>query len=226
MINAITQYLAGEGSQILIATFQTIQMVFLAVLFAHIVGIPLGIILVTTSPGHILENRVSNEILGTIINAARSLPFIILLVLIIPFTRVLVGSSIGTMAAAVPLTVGAIPFVARMVETSLKEVEWGIIEAALAMGATPWQIITKVLLPESMASLILGATITTITLVGYSAMAGFVGGGGIGDLAMRFGYYRYRLDILLITVIILIVMVQAVQMIGEKLAGSVNRKQS
>ena len=223
MINAITQYLAGDGSQILIATFQTIQMVFLAVLFAHIVGIPLGIILVTTSPGHILENRVSNEILGTIINAARSLPFIILLVLIIPFTRVLVGSSIGTMAAAVPLTVGAIPFVARMVETSLKEVEWGIIEAALA---TPWQIITKVLLPESMASLILGATITTITLVGYSAMAGFVGGGGIGDLAMRFGYYRYRLDILLITVIILIVMVQAVQMIGEKLAGSVNRKQS
>lgn len=224
MSNLIAQYLSTEGLQILTATGQTIQMVFLSVIFAHVFGLPLGIILVTTSPGHILENKACNQVLGTIINAARSLPFIILLVVIIPFTRLLVGSSIGTMAATVPLTVSAIPFVARMVETSLKEVEWGIIEAALAMGATPWQIITKVLLPESLSSLILGATITTITLIGYSAMAGFVGGGGIGDLAMRYGYYRYQVDILLACVIILIVMVQVIQMLGEKLASIVNKK--
>ena len=151
--SAITQYLTTQGLQILVATGQTLQMVFLSVIFSYIFGLPLGIILVTTSPGHILENKTFNQILGAIINAARSLPFIILLVVIIPFTRFLVGSSIGTLAATVPLTVSAIPFVARMVETSLKEVEWGIIEAALAMGATPWQIISKVLLPESLSSL-------------------------------------------------------------------------
>ncbi|HHU31200.1 MAG: methionine ABC transporter permease [Zhaonellaceae bacterium] len=222
--SAITQYLTTQGLQILVATGQTLQMVFLSVIFSYIFGLPLGIILVTTSPGHILENKTFNQILGAIINAARSLPFIILLVVIIPFTRFLVGSSIGTLAATVPLTVSAIPFVARMVETSLKEVEWGIIEAALAMGATPWQIISKVLLPESLSSLILGATITTITLIGYSAMAGFVGGGGIGDLAMRYGFYRYQLNILLACVVILIVMVQVIQMLGEKLASLVNKK--
>jgi D-methionine transport system permease protein len=222
--SAIAQYLAVEGMQILVATGQTIAMVFLSVIFAHVAGIPLGIILVTTSPGHVLENRSVNQFLGTIINAARSLPFIILLVVIIPFTRFLVGSSIGTLAAAVPLTVSAIPFVARMVETSLREVDWGIVEAALAMGASPWQIIVKVLLPEALSSLILGATITTVTLIGYSAMAGFVGGGGIGDLAMRYGFYRYQVDILLICVVILIVMVQVIQMVGEKLANVVNKK--
>nr|WP_277998270.1 methionine ABC transporter permease [Zhaonella formicivorans] len=218
------QYLADIGPQVAVAFVQTLQMVILSVIFSHILGIPLGIILVTTSPGHILENKFVNLVLGAVINAARSLPFIILLVAIIPFTRAIVGSSIGTMGATVPLTVGAIPFVARMVETSLKEIEWGIIEAALSMGATPWQIITKVLLPEAMASLILGATITTITLIGYSAMAGFVGGGGLGDLAMRFGYYRREDGILLITIIILIVMVQLIQMLGESLSGKVNKK--
>ncbi|WP_227764825.1 methionine ABC transporter permease MetI [Zhaonella formicivorans] len=224
MIESLMQYLADIGPQVAVAFVQTLQMVILSVIFSHILGIPLGIILVTTSPGHILENKFVNLVLGAVINAARSLPFIILLVAIIPFTRAIVGSSIGTMGATVPLTVGAIPFVARMVETSLKEIEWGIIEAALSMGATPWQIITKVLLPEAMASLILGATITTITLIGYSAMAGFVGGGGLGDLAMRFGYYRREDGILLITIIILIVMVQLIQMLGESLSGKVNKK--
>lgn len=224
MIEATIQYLHAVGPQVWTAFLQTLQMVFLSVLFSHIMGIPLGVILVVTSPGHILEQKFVNLTLGAIVNAARSLPFIILLVAIIPFTRALVGSSIGTMGATVPLTVAAIPFVARMVETSLKEVEWGIIEAALAMGATPWQIISKVLLPEAMPSLILGATISTITLIGYSAMAGFVGGGGLGDLAMRFGYYRRESGILIITIIILIALVQVIQTLGESLANKLNKK--
>lgn len=224
MIETVMQYLSNVGPQVWTAFLQTLQMVFLSVFFSHIFGIPLGVILVVTSPGHILEQRAVNLILGAIVNAARSLPFIILLVAIIPFTRALVGSSIGTMGATVPLTVAAIPFVARMVETSLKEVEWGIIEAALSMGATPWQIISKVLLPEAMPSLILGATISTITLIGYSAMAGFVGGGGLGDLAMRFGYYRRESGILFITIIILIALVQVIQTLGESLANKLNKK--
>lgn len=224
MIETGLQYLIDVGPQVWTATLQTLQMVFLSVVFSHILGVPLGVILVVTSPGHILEQKWINLILGAIVNAARSLPFIILLVAIIPFTRALVGSSIGTMGATVPLTVAAIPFVARMVETSLKEVEWGIVEAALSMGATPRQIISKVLLPEALPSLILGATISTITLIGYSAMAGFVGGGGLGDLAMRFGYYRRESGILMITIIILIALVQVIQSLGESLANKLNKK--
>lgn len=224
MIETGLQYLIDVGPQVWTATLQTLQMVFLSVVFSHILGVPLGVILVVTSPGHILEQKWINLILGAIVNAARSLPFIILLVAIIPFTRALVGSSIGTMGTTVPLTVAAIPFVARMVETSLKEVEWGIVEAALSMGATPRQIISKVLLPEALPSLILGATISTITLIGYSAMAGFVGGGGLGDLAIRFGYYRRESGILMITIIILIALVQVIQSLGESLANKLNKK--
>jgi D-methionine transport system permease protein len=206
------------------SSLQTFQMLIFAVPLAYLIGLPLGVILLITSKGHILENSAVNNSLGAIVNACRSIPFIILLVFVIPFTRMIVGSSIGTSAATVPLTIAAIPFVARMVESSLKEIEWGLVEAALSMGATPWQIINKVLIPEAMPSLVLGATITTITLVGYSAMAGFVGGGGLGDLAMRYGFYRYRIDIMTVTIIILIVLVQLLQMLGDSLANALDKK--
>lgn len=212
------------ATMIRIALVETFYMVAVSTFISYLAGLPLGIILVVTEKDHILENNALNKVLAVVINATRSLPFIILLVAIIPLTRLLVGKSIGTTAAIVPLTLGAIPFVARMVETSLKEVEWGIIEASLAMGATPWQIIRKVLVPEALPSLVLGATITTITLISYSAMAGFVGGGGLGDLGVRYGYYRYRTDIMLAVVIILVLLVQALQMLGDLVAYKLNKK--
>lgn len=206
------------------AIWETIYMTGVSVVLSYLLGIPLGIILVTTDKGHILQNLPLNRVLGAIVNIFRSIPFIILLVVLIPFTRVLVGTSIGTTAAIVPLVVSAAPFVARMVETSLKEVPWGVIEAALAMGATPWQIIRKVLLPETRSSLILGFAITTISIVGYSAMAGAIGGGGLGDLAIRFGYNRFQTDIMVITVIVLVLMVQMIQSLGNYLAVKINKK--
>jgi D-methionine transport system permease protein len=206
------------------ATGETLYMVGVAVILAELVGLPLGIILVTTEVGHVLESRAVNRILATIINIGRSVPFIILMVAIIPFTRLVVGTSIGTTAAMVPLTVAAIPFVARLVETALKEVDGGVVEAALAMGASPWQIIYKVLIPEALPSLVLGLTITAVNLIGYSAMAGAVGGGGLGDLAVRYGYQRFRGDIMLLTVAILIVLVQLMQTLGDWAANRLSRK--
>jgi D-methionine transport system permease protein len=206
------------------ATGETLYMVGVAVILAELVGLPLGIILVTTEVGHVLESRAVNRILATIINIGRSVPFIILMVAIIPFTRLVVGTSIGTTAAMVPLTVAAIPFVARLVETALKEVDGGVVEAALAMGASPWQIIYKVLIPEALPSLVLGLTITAVNLIGYSAMAGAVGGGGLGDLAVRYGYQRFRGDIMLLTVAILIVLVQLMQTLGDWAASRLSRK--
>lgn len=206
------------------ATGETLYMVVVAVVLAEIVGLPLGVILVTTEPGHVLESRVLNRFLAIIINIGRSVPFIILMVAIIPFTRRVVGTSIGTTAAMVPLTVAAIPFVARLVETALKEVDGGVVEAALAMGASPWQIISRVLIPEAMPSLVLGLTITAVNLIGYSAMAGAVGGGGLGDLAVRYGYQRFRGDIMLVTVAILIVLVQMMQTLGDWAANRLSRK--
>ena len=203
---------------------ETTYMVFISSLISALVGIPLGVILVTTDKGHILENLTLNRILGAVANAARSTPFIILMVAIIPITRVIVGTSIGTNAAIVPLTLAAIPFVGRLVETSLKEVEYGVIEAAKAMGATPMQIICRVLIPEAMPSLIAGLTITVISLIGYSAMAGAIGGGGLGDLAIRYGYQRFRGDVMLATVVILIVQVQLVQSIGDYVASKLNKR--
>ncbi len=204
--------------------WETTYMVAVSSLIAALAGIPLGVVLVTTDKGHILENVPLNRILGSIVNAARSTPFIILMVAIIPLTRILVGTSIGTEAAIVPLSIAAIPFVGRLVETSLKEVEYGVIEAAQAMGATPWQIITKVLVPEALSSIILGLTITVISLIGYSAMAGAIGGGGLGDLAIRYGYQRFRADIMLITVVILIAQVQIVQSLGDYASKRLNKK--
>lgn len=203
---------------------ETTYMVVISSLISALVGIPLGVILVTTDKGHILENLALNRILGAVVNAARSTPFIILMVAIIPITRMIVGTSIGTNAAMVPLTIAAIPFVGRLVETSLKEVEYGVIEAAKAMGATPMQIICHVLLPEAMPSLISGLTITVISLIGYSAMAGAIGGGGLGDLAIRYGYQRFRGDVMLATVVILIVQVQLVQSIGDYVANKLNKR--
>jgi len=178
------------------ATGQTLYMVGVSVVAAQILGMPLGVLLVISDKGHIAENRLLNKILSVIVNIGRSIPFIILLVAIIPFTRFIIGTYIGTTAAIVPLTVAAIPFVARVVESSLKEVDPGVIEAAQAMGASPWQIVYKVLLPEALPGLVLGFTLTAINLVGYSAMAGTVGGRGLGDLAIRFGYQRFRGDII------------------------------
>ena len=204
-----------------LATWETIYMVIISTVLAYLMGLPLGVILVITEKGHILENIPLNQILGFIVNVFRSIPFIIFLILVIPLTKLLVGGFIGTVASMVPLTLAAVPFVARLVETSLKEIEWGLIEAALSMGANAWQIITKVLLPEASPSLILGVAITTINLVSYSAMAGIVGGGGLGTLAYYYGYQRYQTLVLLVTVIILVVMVQGVQLLGDTLAARV-----
>jgi D-methionine transport system permease protein len=204
-----------------LATWETIYMVAISTALAYVMGLPLGVILVITDKGHILENAMVNQILGFIVNVFRSIPFIIFLILVIPLTKLLVGGFIGTVASMVPLTLAAVPFVARLVETSLKEIEWGLIEAALSMGANAWQIITKVLLPEASPSLILGVAITTINLVSYSAMAGIVGGGGLGTLAYYYGYQRYQTLVLLVTVVILVVMVQGVQVLGDTLAARV-----
>ena len=218
MLNPMIWRLLWQG------TGETLYMVVVAVALAELVGLPLGIILVTTARGHVLESPVVNRVLAMIINVGRSVPFIILMVAIIPFTRRVVGTSIGTTAAMVPLTVAAIPFVARLVETAFKEVDDGVVEAALAMGASPFQIICKVLIPEAMPSLVLGLTITAVNLIGYSAMAGAVGGGGLGDLAVRYGYQRFRGDIMLLTVAILIVLVQIMQTLGDWAANRLSRK--
>lgn len=203
---------------------ETAVMVAVSGALAAIVGIPLGVILVTTGRGHILQNLVVNRVLGAIVNAARSTPFIILMVAIIPLTRMIVGTSIGTAAAIVPLSLAAIPFAARLVETSLREVDTGLVEAAQAMGASPYQIIAKVLLPEAWPGIIAGLTITLVSLIGYSAMAGAVGGGGLGDLGIRYGYQRFQPEVMIAVVVVLIVLVQAVQTAGDVLARKLNKR--
>ncbi|MGI6450399.1 MAG: methionine ABC transporter permease [Desulfitobacteriia bacterium] len=197
---------------------ETLYMVIVSTFLAYVLGIPMGVFLVITSADHILPNPWVERILGTVINIFRSIPFIILLVALIPFTTMIVGTSIGTTAAIVPLVVSAAPFVARLVESSLREVSPGVIEAALSMGASPWQIISKVLLPETKSPLILGIAITTINIIAYTAMAGAVGGGGLGDVAIQYGYNRYRTDMMIITVLILVVIVQVIQWLGTTLA--------
>ena len=203
---------------------ETVYMVGISVALAELIGIPLGVILVITAKDGIAENPWLNRLLSAIVNIARSIPFIILLVAIIPFTRMVVGTSIGTAAATVPLTVAAIPFVARVVETALNEVDPGVVEAAASMGASTWQVITKVLLPEARPSLAAGVTLTTINLIGYSAMAGAVGGGGLGDLAIRYGYQRFRGDIMFLTVLVLVLLVQLLQMVGDIIVARLSHK--
>ncbi|WP_136255090.1 methionine ABC transporter permease [Onishia niordana] len=209
---------------ILEATLDTLYMVGVAGLIAAAAGIPLGVLLYVTRPGQILANPVTQKVLAIVTNVGRSIPFIILMVAIIPFTRLIAGSSIGTNAAIVPLTIAAIPFVARLVEGALNEVPPGLIEAAQSMGATPYQIITKVLLPEAKGGIINGMTITVVTLISYSAMAGAVGGGGLGDLGIRYGYNRFDPVVMLITVAILVVMVQGFQSIGDHLVRKADHK--
>lgn len=201
---------------------QTLYMVGVSMAISTLFGIPLGVGVVVTEKGNILENKYINFILSAVINIARSIPFIVLMVALIPFTRLLVNTSIGTNAAVVPLTIAAIPFIGRIVESALKEVDDGVIEAAQAMGATPWEIITKVLLPESLPSLVLGLTITAITLIGFSAIAGAIGAGGLGDIAVRYGYHRFESVIMIKTVILLIVLVQSVQTFGNYLANKLD----
>lgn len=203
---------------------ETVYMVAVSMVIATAIGVPLGVLLSTTGKGGILEARAFNNTLGAIVNAIRSIPFIILMVAIIPLTRLLVGTAIGTTAAMVPLIIAAIPFIGRQVETSLTEVPYGLVEAALSMGATPLQIIRRVLLPEAMPSIVAQLTTVVISLVGESAMAGAIGGGGLGDLAIRYGYQRFRPDVMIATVVILIILVQLVQFAGNLLAKRLNKK--
>ena len=195
--------------------WETLVMVGISGLAGALIGIPLGVFLRLTDRGGVLENGPLNRIVGWLVNAVRSTPFIILLVAIIPFTRLVVGSSIGTAAAIVPLTLAAAPFVARLVEASLREVDNGLIEAAQAMGANSWQIVWKVLLPEAMPGIVAGLTISFVSLTGYSAMAGAIGGGGLGDLGIRYGYQRFLPDVMLAVVLILILFVQLIQSLGD-----------
>ena len=203
---------------------ETIYMVLVSMAISTAIGVPLGVLLHVTGKGEILDAPMVNRMVGAVVNAVRSIPFIILMVAIIPLTRLIVGSAIGTTAAMVPLIIASVPFIGRQVETSLREVPHGLIEAALAMGATPMQIITRVLLPESMPGIVSQLTTVIIALVGESAMAGAIGGGGLGDLAIRYGYQRFRPDIMIATVVILIVLVQLVQLMGNALAARLNKR--
>ncbi len=195
--------------------WETIIMVAISGAVGAALGLPLGILLYLTQPRGVLANPLLNRVLGTTVNAVRSTPFIILLVAIIPFTRLLTGSSIGTMAAVVPLTIAAAPFFARLIETALHEVDHGLVEAAQSMGASTQQIVLKVLLPEAWPGIVAALTITLVSLTGYSAMAGAIGGGGLGDLGIRYGYQRFLPEVMLAVVLVLIVFVQAVQSLGD-----------
>jgi len=206
------------------ATLQTIYMVVVSGLIGTVLGLPLGVFLATSKRGELLSAPAVNAILGLVVNALRSIPFIILVVAIIPFTRMIAGTSIGTTAAIVPLTLAAAPFIARIVETAIREVDGGLIEAARAMGATPGQIISKVLLPEALPGIMLGLTLAIVSLIGYSAMVGAVGGEGLGDLGIRYGYQRFMPDVMLAVVIILIVLVQGVQSLGEWIARRLDHR--
>jgi D-methionine transport system permease protein len=213
-----------NSEQIIQALVETLQMVAFSLLFSAVLGVPLGIALVVTRKDHLLENAPVFNVLNGIINVFRSVPFIILLVAIIPITRFLVGTSIGTAAAVVPLVFYAGPYIARLVENSLLEVDPGVIEAAESMGATPWQIVFKFIIPEALSSLILAFTIATVGLIGASAMAGAIGGGGLGDLAITYGYQRFDTTTMLITVGILIVLVQGLQSLGNITAKKIRRR--
>ncbi len=204
--------------------WETVVMVGISGLAGALLGLPLGVYLHLSSPGGVLENTTVNRVVGTTVNAVRSTPFIILLVAIIPFTRLITGSSIGTAAAVVPLTVAAAPFIARLIETALREVDLGLVEAAQAMGATTRQIVFKVLLPEALPGIVAALTISLVSLTGYSAMAGAIGGGGLGDLGIRYGYQRFLPEVMLAVVLVLIVFVQVVQSAGDALARRISHR--
>lgn len=202
----------------------TLYMTLVSTVLAYLLGIPMGIALVVTAKDGLRPNKVIYKILDVVVNIVRSIPFLILVIEVIPLTRAIVGKSYGSTAMLVPLTLAAAPFIARMVESSLREVDKGVIEAAQSMGASLWTIIWKVLLAESRTSLIVGATIALGTILGYSAMAGAVGGGGLGDIAIRYGYYRYQTDIMQVTVILLVLLVQIMQVIGMRLSKKLDKR--
>ena len=211
MLNAISAFFADYGGILLTGTRDTLLMVVVSTLFAYVLGLPLGVALTVTQPHGICPNKLVNRILGWIVNIGRSIPFIILMVAIMPFTKLVVGTKIGVRGAVVPLVVSAAPFIARMVETSLAEVDAGVVEAAQSMGASTFQIIWKVYLPEAKPSLVLGGAISIVTILGYTAIAGTVGAGGLGDIAVRYGHQRFITSVMWVTVVILIVLVQVVQ---------------
>lgn len=206
------------------STLDTLWMVAVSGVLGAAVGVPLGVFLATSNRGELFAAPAANRALGLIVNATRSTPFIILVVAIIPFTRLVAGTSIGTRAAIVPLTIAAAPFIARIIEAAIREVDQGLIEAARAFGATPLQIVRKVLLPEALPAVTLGLTLTLVSLIGYSAMVGAVGGGGLGDLGIRYGYQRFMPDVMLVVVLVLIVLVQGVQTIGDNLARRLDKR--
>ena len=204
------------------ATWQTLVMVFLSTIFSMILGLPIGILLHVTSSeeqGGIIPHPVFYNVLSRIVNILRSFPFIILMIVLMPLSRLIIGTSIGTMATVIPLSIAAAPFVARIIESALKEVDPGVVQAARAMGSTNWQIILKVLIPEALPSLVSGVTLTIINLIGYSAMAGAIGGGGLGDLAIRYGYQRFSPSYMVSAVIVIIVMVEVIQFIGDRISA-------
>ncbi|MGN0412647.1 MAG: methionine ABC transporter permease [Lachnospiraceae bacterium] len=211
-------------SMLVEGTWVTLYMTLTSTFFAYILGLPLGIILVLTRKDGLRPNQFIYKVIDVVVNIVRSVPFLILLILIIPFTRALVDKSYGPTATIVPLTIAAAPFIARLVESSLLEVDQGVIEAAQSMGASTWHIVWKVLLAEARTSLIINATIALATILGYSAMSGTVGGGGLGDIAIRYGYYRYETDIMFATVILLILLVQIMQYIGTKVAKKIDKR--
>ena len=206
------------------ASLDTLNMLLGSMLFTVLLGLPLGVLLFLTGPRQLFEQKALYGVLSLVVNVLRSVPFVILLILMLPVTEVVVGTSLGVAGAIPPLVVGATPFFARLVETALREVERGIIEATQAMGATTWQIITRALLPEALPGLLAATTVTAITLVSYTAMSGLIGGGGLGDLAVRYGYQRYQPDVMAVTVILLLILVQVLQMVGDRLVVHFSRK--
>lgn len=218
------EFWAQYGGLLVEGTIDTLVMVVVSTLFAYLLGLPMGVALILTQPHGIRPNRVLNRILGWIINIGRSLPFIILMVAIMDFTKLIVGTKIGVKGAIVPLVVSAAPFIARMVETSLAEVDAGVVEAAQSMGASPLQIVWKVYLPEAKPSLILGGAISIVTILAYTAIAGAVGAGGLGDLAIRYGYQRRVPSMMWVTVIFLIVLVQVIQYVFSRVSTRIDKR--
>ena len=215
---------AKYGSMLLTGTRDTLLMTGISTVFAYLIGLPLGVALILTAPHGIRPSRVLNQVLGWIVNVGRSLPFLILMVAILDFTKLLVGTKVGVRGAIVPLVVSAAPFIARMVETSLAEVDAGVVEAAQSMGASTAQIVWKVYLPEALPSLILGASISIITILAYTAIAGAIGAGGLGDLALRYGYNRNVPSMMLVTVVLIIVLVQVIQTVFSRLSTGIDKR--
>ena len=220
----ISNFISQYGALFAQGTVDTLVMTLASTLFAYLIGVPLGVLLVITAKDGLKPQRALNTVLGWIVNIGRSIPFIILLVAIIPFTRLVVGTSLGVPGAIVPLTVAAIPFVGRMVEQSLADIDGGLVEAGQSFGANTWQLVTKVYLKESLPSLIRGAAITFITLFGYAAMAGCVGAGGLGDIAIRYGYQRYKVDVMIVSVVLCVILVQVIQSVGDVIARKTDKR--